>query len=299
MFGGALAPPASENVRRKKPSRRSEGRKNGKKADKTHRKKRSLATPESEAGFRDPLTPVEGAPLNHVKSHKEETDSALPHSGLSHTRVISLGLRTPSHDLGRECLERLPDRAQLDQTNGHAESDIKMKPAGPSPTECELSSEDPLPVMDPGAARLADSEEVSSRLRATPPPPIKTPLHPRPPPLPPRSRPTTSWSSPSPVKGATFKFSLDLSGLGRGLTAGLAALWGPQQDLDDGHIQHVLLPRREVNEGAWAEEVMRFADARDRLRSGHNDEFIRQLGLQIESAWREKVCGFCLSLTKC
>ncbi|CAD6885853.1 unnamed protein product [Tilletia controversa] len=49
------------------------------------------------------------------------------------------------------------------------------------------------------------------------------------------------------------------------------------------------LPRREIDEDQLAEDIMRFADARHVLRTENSPEELRQLGLRLEEAWREKL----------
>lgn len=93
------------------------------------------------------------------------------------------------------------------------------------------------------------------------------------------------------------------SGLGRSLTAGIAAVRRPTLDGEQGQErERVRLPRREVDEDQLAEEMMRFAEARHILRTENSTEILRGLGLSLEQAWREKVscvvrlCVFFLEL---
>lgn len=92
------------------------------------------------------------------------------------------------------------------------------------------------------------------------------------------------------------------SNLGRSLAAGIAAVRGPTPDGRE-ERERVRLPRREVNEDQLAEDIMRFAEARHILRTENNAEKLRELGLRLEQAWREKVSvsmhgWLCLILTR-
>ncbi|CEH12969.1 hypothetical protein CBOM_00919 [Ceraceosorus bombacis] len=49
------------------------------------------------------------------------------------------------------------------------------------------------------------------------------------------------------------------------------------------------LPRFQVDEAKLAEDVMRFADARDTLHNERNPERLRELGNRLEEGWREKL----------
>ncbi|KAE8260204.1 hypothetical protein A4X13_0g489 [Tilletia indica] len=59
-----------------------------------------------------------------------------------------------------------------------------------------------------------------------------------------------------------------------------------QNDDIDGRSR---LPRRDLDEDQLAEDIMRFADARHVLRTENSPDELRQLGLRLEEAWREKL----------
>jgi predicted nuclease with TOPRIM domain len=54
-------------------------------------------------------------------------------------------------------------------------------------------------------------------------------------------------------------------------------------------VERQRLPRFGVNESQLAEDAMRFIDARDVLYNEKDPERIRELGMRLESGWREKV----------
>ncbi|KAK0534881.1 hypothetical protein OC834_001728 [Tilletia horrida] len=58
---------------------------------------------------------------------------------------------------------------------------------------------------------------------------------------------------------------------------------------DDDLDGRTRLPRRDLDEDKVAEEVMRFADARHVLRTEDDAQELRQLGLRLEEAWRNKL----------
>lgn len=151
----------------------------------------------------------------------------------------------------------------------------------------EPSSPPPLQIVDLDAGRAVSWRDI----------PVA------PPPLPPRdvhavnrssedfslgpshiAESARSWRGVSLANVSAGASSLT-SGLGRSLAASIAAVRRPQEQA----VESVRLPRREVDEEAVAQDVFRFADAKDSLLSSASTEDLRALGVQLEAAWREKV----------
>ncbi|PWO01090.1 hypothetical protein FA09DRAFT_327054 [Tilletiopsis washingtonensis] len=92
----------------------------------------------------------------------------------------------------------------------------------------------------------------------------------------------------APSKRPTFGALPSFSSLAAAAAAGLGARRASETSTQEA-VERQRLPRFGVNESQLAEDAMRFIDARDVLYNEKDPERIRELGMRLESGWREKL----------
>lgn len=94
-----------------------------------------------------------------------------------------------------------------------------------------------------------------------------------------------------PTFGALSSFSSLAAAAAAGISAQAASVREAYAGAPNVPAERVRLPRYEVDEAKLAEDVMRFADARDVLHTERDVEKLKELGQRLEEGWREKVSG--------
>ena len=107
--------------------------------------------------------------------------------------------------------------------------------------------------------------------------------------LSPNASQSTNGTSPARTPSTELgpKIAASLSNSFSSFAAGLSAV--RRGGSEPSYAEKIRLPRREVDEGQLAEEVMRFADARHILRTSSDPATLKDLGTRLEEGWRSKV----------